>query len=148
MSTLDERPGVRDQIAAADRAWRAAGTPTAGHPDHLAEIERLSGELFSGDPADGRPAWASRSEDDSTPELDTEPQRMVFHYGPTTTIPNGTGDPHEITVNLEQHVVTTSAGEDRYTYVDLGQVQTVSVGAILQLAAALLNAADQLDGGK
>ncbi len=73
---------------------------------------------------------------------------MVFHYGRTTTIPNGTGDPNDITVNLEQHVVTTPAGETRYTYVDLGQVQTVSVDAIRQLAAALLNAADQLDGGK
>ncbi len=148
MTTLDERPGVRDQIAAADRAWRAAGTPTAGHPDHLADIERLSGELFAGDPAEGRPAWAIRSEDDSTPQWDGEPERMVFHYGPTTKIPNGAGDPHDITVNLEQHVITTPTGEDRYTYVDLGQVQTVSVGAIRQLAAALLNAADQLDGGK
>lgn len=148
MTTLDERPGVRDQIAAADRAWRAAGTPTAGHPDHLADIERLSGELFAGDPAEGRPVWAVRSEDDTSPQWDGDPERTVFHYGPTTAMPNGAGDPGVITLNLEQDVRTTATGEHRETYVNLGQVQTVSVGAIRQLAAALLNAADELDGGK
>lgn len=144
MSTLDERPGARDQLLAADRDWRAAGAP--GH--RFAEIEQLSCELYAGDPADGRPAWAVRSEDDSTPSWSVEPERTVWHYGPTTSIPNGADDPGVITLNLEQHVITTLAGEDRDTYLNLGQVQTVSVGAIRQLAAALLNAADQLDGGK
>lgn len=144
MSTLDERPGARDQLLAADRDWRAAGAP--GH--RFAEIEQLSCELFVDDPASGRPAWAVRSEDDSTPSWSVDPERTVWHYGPATNIPNGTGDPNDITVNLEQHVITTLAGEDRDTYLNLGQVQTVSVGAIRQLAAALLNAADQLDGAK
>lgn len=146
MTTLDERPGVRDQIAAVDRAWRAAGTPTAGDPNYLAEIERLSGELFACDPAEGRPVWAVRSEDDSTPSWDGEPEQTVFHYGPTTSIPNGTGDPKDITVNVAQQVTTTPASEDRFTYVDLSQCDTVSAEAIRQLAATLLNAADQMDG--
>lgn len=144
MSTLDERPGARDQLLAADRDWRAAGAP--GH--QFAEIEQLSSELFAGDAAEGRPAWAVRSEDDSTPSWGVDPERTVWHYGPTTSIPNGAGDPEAITLNLEQHVVTTSTGEDRDTYVSLGQLQTVSGEAIRKLAAALLNAADQLDGRK
>ncbi len=144
MSTLNERPGARDQLLAADRDWRVAGAPG----DQFAEIEQLSCELFAGDPAEGRPDWAVRSEDDSTPSWSVEPERTVWHYGPTTTISNGADDPGVITLNLEQHVITTPAGEDRATYVNVGQLQTVSVDAIRQLAAALLNAADTLDGGK
>lgn len=109
-------------------------------------MERLSGELFAGDPAEGRPAWAVRSEDDSAPAWAGDPERTVFHYGPATIVPNGAGDPEVITLNLEQDVRTTSAGEHRETYVNLGQVQTVSVDGLRRLAAALLNAADQLDG--
>lgn len=147
MSTLDERPGVRDQIATAHRAWKAAGTPTvAGSPDHLAEVGRLTCTLFVGDPAEGRPGWAVRSEDDSWPPLHGEVARTVLHYGPTVSIPNGEGDPECINANLAQQVITTPDGEDRFTYLDLGRVDTVSVGAIRQLAALLLGAADALDG--
>ena len=102
--------------------------------------------MVHGDPADGRPAWAVRSEDHSE-AIDLD-ERVVFHYGPTVKLPNGEGEPSVVTVNLEQQVTTTATDERRDTYVNLDRCETVDVGSIRQLAAALLNAADVLDGVK
>jgi len=145
MTTLNERPGVREQLEAEDEAWRATGCSVKSDHDFLAELDRLARQLYAGDPAEGRPLWAVRSEDTSDLAGGSYDTRIVCHYGPTASIQNSAGEPEVITVHIEQRVDTTATGETRDTYVNLGRCETINPEAVGPLAAALLAASAQLD---